>query len=156
MSLGYDDIMSLFDDNILKNVLKEEFVYSLFAGIGDALHLLSTTIGIAEYDSRPAYQKKRYHFAAVDVNKCAIARDLIMLMLLDELAVQDPKSDDGLDPLNTIFYAYMGMTMPLCAFKHLYLTIYRALTTLKSGSQPLKWVHLYDLDILQYVKTLSQ
>jgi hypothetical protein len=118
-------------------------------GIGDARHLLRTLIGISAFE-RPSKDRKRYHFTIVDINKCAIVRDLIVFMLLDKLSDLDVSSDKALTLRNAIFFIYMSTMMPHFAFVQLHETIDQALTCLKSGKQPLKWVYLHTRDIPLY------
>lgn len=73
-------------------------------------------------------------------------------MLLDELAGQEPTSDEALDTLSTIFYVYIATLIPRYVFVHLHKTIDRALGALESGSQPLKWLHFRESDIPKYVR----
>jgi hypothetical protein len=127
---------------------------SFFGGIGDARHLLRTLIGISEFE-KPSKVRKRYHFTIVDINKCAIVRDLIVFMLLDKLSDLDMSSDEALTLRNTIFFSYMSTMMPHFAFNRLHKTIDQALTCLKSGKQPLKWVYLHTSDIPLYIEVLT-
>ncbi|KUJ24365.1 uncharacterized protein LY89DRAFT_19491 [Mollisia scopiformis] len=127
-----------------------------FGGIGDARNLLRTIIDVAEYDRRPHSQKKSYHFTIVDINTCAITRDMILFMMLDEFSGQEPKSDEALETLSTIFYIYIATLMPHCAFLYFDRMIDKAIQALESGSQPLKWLYLHEQDIPKYLRILKQ
>jgi Domain of unknown function (DUF4470) len=93
-------------------------------GISDARHLLRTLIAISEFE-KPS-------FTIVDINKCAIVRDLIVFMLVGKLSDLDMSSDEALTLRNTIFFIYMSTMMPHFMFVQLHETIDQALTCLKS------------------------
>jgi hypothetical protein len=61
----------------------------MFAGIGDARHLLATMVDIGvQLEDKPSHfnSTPRIHLTAVDINATALARDLIIFFTLEELS----------------------------------------------------------------------
>jgi hypothetical protein len=61
----------------------------MFAGIGDARHLLATMVDIGvQLEDKPSHfnSTPRTHLTAVDTNATALARDLIVFFALEELS----------------------------------------------------------------------
>jgi hypothetical protein len=61
----------------------------MFAGIGDARHLLATMVDIGvQLEDKPSHfnSTPTIHLTAVDINATALARDLIIFFTLEELS----------------------------------------------------------------------
>lgn len=144
---------SQFDASIEKSNSKDEVISFFFGGIGDARHLYRTITHIAEFEMNGSKQAptRRYHFTIHDINKCAITRDLIILMLLEDLSRLDHYSDEALIILTTLYYTYISPMMPRYAFDQLHKTIDRALDCLKSGRQPIELIFLHNADFPRYI-----
>jgi hypothetical protein len=88
----------------------------LFGGIGDARNLFQTIIEVAahERDSKRKETYKDYHFTIVDIKSVTIARNLVILMLLDELSklVHDTARAKSSKILLCIFYTHLSLIMP--------------------------------------------
>lgn len=125
-------------------------------GIGDARHMFRTFLDIEHHEKSGKTSPKHYHFTIVDVNKYALARDLILFMLLQDLSViGDASSDEAILILSTIFYVWAGKMIPHCTFEHLQQTISRALVALRPKQQPVKWGHLHKQDFSLYIQALN-
>lgn len=149
-------ISSLFDKDLIKSSTKNPNVSFFFGGIGDARHLYRTLIGIASHEKQPKATEKNYHFTLNDINKCALARDLINLTPLDDLSqLGNLSSDEAIEILTTVYFIFIGTMMPQAAFDLLHKTIDRALEALKTGQQLLSWVYLHQLDIKFYIEAFT-
>jgi hypothetical protein len=82
-------------------------------GIGDARHLLRTMIGISEFE-KPSKVRKRCHFTIVDINKCAIVRDLVVFAARQ---VRPPGVAQSREPLKIINGHISHNTMQFKKFK---------------------------------------
>lgn len=127
----------------------------LFAGIGDARNLFRTLIDVADHERRLDSPKRDYHFTIIDINKCTITRNLIVLILLDELAGHDEGSDEALALLSTLYYVFIAPLIPRYAFRRLHEIISRALAALKAGTQPLRFVYCHINDMAKYIEVSS-
>lgn len=110
----------------------------LFGGIGDARNLFQTVIKIAEQDRKTKEQeRKHYHFTIVDLKAPAIARNLVLLMLLDGLAqLADAAEMRSSKLLLCVFYTQLSTIMPQSVYNTLQETLAQAETALKEGSLP--------------------
>jgi hypothetical protein len=145
-NVGNDDAMSLFDHLLISNTSTSETITYFFGGIGDARHLFQTIrmIWAIESDSvnkgrvlNSWAEMKRcnYHFTVNDINGCALARHLLVLLLLEEIA--DAVGNTAPDQVNkppvalvTLFFLYVGYVMPTQNYEYLQQTISRALQVL--------------------------
>lgn len=126
----------------------------------------------------PKRKKFRLHITLLDLQPAALARDLVMLMLLNDLVEhKDPKSVDYLEQMTTVFYTYTATIMPdYCEARYVYIhcfmnkcmpTPHRLQKTMKDLRKILtadtltlpRWIHLDPialpgiLDILDYWTT---
>ncbi|KII94960.1 hypothetical protein PLICRDRAFT_33788 [Plicaturopsis crispa FD-325 SS-3] len=124
---GHDDVMSLLDpwakdgrDALKLADLKEERLSNLsflFGGIGDARHAYGTFIDLhRQTNAAPKAQKHKFqmlkvHLTLVDVQPAALARDILILQLLSDLAhVEDAAA--RVEIKATIFYVFCAIVMP--------------------------------------------
>ncbi|KAF7949020.1 hypothetical protein EAE96_008196 [Botrytis aclada] len=154
-STGNDKPASLFDHTICKNEPVSSDVSFLFGGVGDARNLLQTIIGISELDKKYHLKQNQYHLTMIDISNNTITRDLIIFMLLEEYSNLEPSSDKAEEIQSTLFYVFIAVIIPRVTFNHLYRTIDRALSLLKSNTQPLSWMHLREEDFRLYIQTLE-
>lgn len=155
-TVGHDVVTSLLgtDDIFEKMTPDAESVSFFLGGVGDARNALQTICVLAEQEHLGKIPKRSYHFTLNDIQKSAIARDLIVWMLLDDLSNLDVDSEEADMILNTVFFIYISTMMPGYAFKQLNATIERALKVLEVKEQPLKWLYLYEKDMPLYITTL--
>jgi predicted transposase YbfD/YdcC len=156
-NVGHDVASTLFgDDGIFERFsAKSKKVSFFFGGVGDARNAFQTLSVIAELEKARKIPHRQYHITLNDIHKAALARDLVICLLLEDLSKVDENSDDGLMILNTIFFIFISTMMPAYAFDHLNQTIDRALGSLKAGRQPLKWLYLHKKDLPDYLAALG-
>ncbi|TID14034.1 hypothetical protein E2P81_ATG07103 [Venturia nashicola] len=111
----------------------------LFAGIGDARHFYTTLAAVASHErKRPSPKNKRYHFTLVDLKASALARDLILFWLLDELSNADGQAER--DTAVAIYYIFVGTIMPFQAYEKLQSSIAKITNTLEADSKMTGWL----------------
>jgi hypothetical protein len=112
----------------------------LFGGIGDACNLFQTILGVAtrERESKNEEPYKNYHFTTVDIHSAAIARNLVMLLLLDELSelAHDIERAESSEILLCVFYTYVSLIMPNSLHGVLQEKIGEAKNALKKNTLP--------------------
>lgn len=111
--VGHDVAESLADDALLRES-KDKDLDFLFGGIGDARHLFATLMYLFKAERRLNLRKDRlYRFTAVDVAPQALARDSVLLSLLDDLS-KVPKEDRSAREqiLLTVCYVNAAPVMP--------------------------------------------
>ena len=69
--------------------LKDPMIAYLFGGIGDARHVFKTLLDIKHREEYFKAPVRKYHLTIVDINPHALARDLIVFVLLDDLSKQN-------------------------------------------------------------------
>lgn len=103
---------------------------------------MRTIVDIGEHEKKRKGPSRKYHFVINDINKCVLARDLVIFTLLNELKDLDPRLDDwgvvrgselGLEILATLCYVYIATMMPKFVFDHLRRVIDRVLRIIKAG-----------------------
>ncbi|EPE32773.1 TPR-like protein [Glarea lozoyensis ATCC 20868] len=131
---------------------KEELVSFFLAGVGDARNMFRTIIGISDTENT---DKKSYHFTINDINKSALARDIVVVMLVEELMGLEKGTDEYLEVLSTIYFVYVAVIIPQYALDKMQATISKALNALESRQQPSKLLHLYERHYAEYLKVLK-
>jgi tetratricopeptide (TPR) repeat protein len=124
-NVGHDKANTMFDPFLTDNSTATETLSFLFAGIGDARHLLQTFQAIAVVEAKNP--NRRYHFTINDVKPEVFARDLLIFVLLGRLTKELPSRDAQPKTssknvwliLATLFYTFIGQVMPLEVFNHL-------------------------------------
>jgi hypothetical protein len=101
----------------------------LFAGIGDARNLYATLMLITESELK-APSNRTFRITVNDIKPHAIARNLVIWLLLDELANNDEQS---LEIINAVFFIFSAAIMPAGAYGWLQNTIIKAITALDTG-----------------------
>lgn len=118
----------------------------LFGGIGDARNLFATLLGISEYERACEVElKRRYHFTINDVNAATLARNVILLSLLQDSIDSDDASNDIII-LATIFYLFCSQIMPSFNLLRLQETIAKILIAFDANTFAFDWIHVGDLD----------
>lgn len=109
-----------------------ERVAFMFAGVGDARNLFATLIDIAKREQKGKIEPIRYHFNLVDIQPAAIARVLLVLMLLRRLATAaNASSRDKIGM--ALFYVYSTVVMP--PTEYLSIAIEDAIRTVEGDPQ---------------------
>lgn len=106
-----------------------------FGGIGDARHLFATIISLRalERDTRQL-EPRQYHFTINDLKAGALARGLVILSLLSDLAEAVDKDTEKLEIKTTLFLVYIAAVMPVYAYERLQSSIRRLIAALESRS----------------------
>ena len=144
----------MLDPFISKHNSPGETIAILFAGIGDARHLLQTFQVVALLESRGTTRMK-YHFTVNDVKHEVFARDFLFFMLLHEVADSLPPEgttpltlgNEALLALTTLYYIYIGQIMPGEIFDHLQKTITSTIDALDSGNSLPRWIRIDSKDV---------
>lgn len=86
----------------------------MFGGIGDARNLHCTLLTIAGDNSQGKGKDRLFHFTLVDIKPAAIARDLLVFLLLEEVADfgSDMASIERHNLLPCLYYTYLAPVMP--------------------------------------------
>ena len=119
--------------------------------------MFQTIIEIAahEHDSKKKDVQKDYHFTIVDVKSPVIARNLIVLMLLDELCemAHDAARAKTSKVLQCLFYTYLSAIMPISLHEVLQDKICEAKNALEKNTLPpfIEIPEMYRADIVGYL-----
>ena len=137
-TVGHDVVSSLFEPDVCAKYVGEpgkKFMSFFLAGLGDDRRLLQTLNVITESEKKSIVPKRTYHFTVNDIQKSALARDLIIWMLLDELSkLKSMPEQAALEILNTVFFIFLSTVMPSYAFAQLHKTSSPTSWTIKSRS----------------------
>ncbi|KKY18425.1 putative dna primase large subunit [Phaeomoniella chlamydospora] len=136
---GHDEPESLVDKTLF-SVVENADISLLFGGIGDARNLFATLTEIAWTEAETP-SNRSYHITINDIKPAAIARDLVVFFLLNELLPlgKDPKK--ALVVMNTLHFVYSAPIMPQLASKHLQKTIHMVIQAIEESSLP-SWISL--------------
>lgn len=136
-SVGHDYARTWFDGKLLK--AQPDTTKFLFVGIGDARHFYATLAAVARHErERSSPKDKRHHFTLVDLKASALARDLIIFWLLQELSKAEGQANR--DTAVAIFYVFVGTIMPSQAYKKLQSSIAQLTNALETDSQMPDWL----------------
>ncbi|KAJ6520693.1 hypothetical protein DFH09DRAFT_1426866 [Mycena vulgaris] len=154
-TVGQDEMLSLFDDwgprdpyplktNTFSKQRLSELSF-LFGGVGDARNVYATLVGAHRAlkalpkDKRSAM---RLHLTLLDIHPSALARDLVVLMLLNDcMTGGDPAA--LAETKATLMYTYAGAVMPLYAHARQQKTIKSLLDRLAAVPPRLPaWLHV--------------
>ena len=140
---GHDDAWPQVDEAMMNRHWKSP-ISIFFGGIGDARNLYATMIEIARLegkDDKPS--RRKYHATINDIKDGALARNLVMFCLLDDLSEMSHQSRDQLtEQLTVLFFVFVAAVMPPYVAKRVQEVIKRAASALRSGADLLPWVHI--------------
>ncbi|KAL8658086.1 MAG: hypothetical protein Q9226_001290 [Calogaya cf. arnoldii] len=142
-AVGHDQACAQVNEAMMQRAI-EEPISLFFGGIGDARNLYATLIEIARLetlDGRPPTRK--YHATINDLKAPALARDLVVFYLLDDLSkISLSAKQQESEHLAAIFYLYAGSIIPPFAARMIHDTIKRVETALRSEQDLLLWLHI--------------
>ena len=129
----------------------------LFGGVGDARNFLMTLIFIgAEAQSKKLPVDKSFHITIVDIKPASIARDLLVFLILDEIAAVKDSEELWKRRLHyLLYYMYLSPIMPTSLYTLLQSRIRRALDCLEGRSTMSKWLdvpHMFRPEIARVLK----
>ena len=114
----------------------------VFGGCCDLRNFFTTLCDIYA-QSNGAKVKMNVHFTLIDNHPTVLARDLIFLITLDDIATSNSKSRDDpqtIDKLAMLYYTYFGAALPAVLYTALYGTVQRIMNLIDQRSLP-SWIH---------------
>ncbi|KAF5371689.1 hypothetical protein D9758_003390 [Tetrapyrgos nigripes] len=171
-SIGQDDPLSIVEDwgpqpeeanpMNLSHLTAEQRAHLAFLFAGVARHVYASMIGIHRaYERLSKLHKKELnvHLTLLDIHPTALARDLIIMLLLEDLI--SAKSRTECDEIKaTILYTFASALMPPVCFQRFMNTVDHLLTILQSDPAKLpSWIYIVPsvipslIDSLTYWKT---
>ncbi|KAJ7780170.1 hypothetical protein DFH07DRAFT_465077 [Mycena maculata] len=156
-TIGQDPLMSLVDDwgpehetpLKVESMSAEEIskLSFLLGGVGDARHVYSTLVGVHRAHKKLDKKRQaafRVHITLLDIHPAALARDLCMLLLLDQLVDTSPENSvTRAEILATLFYTFAGVVMPGYCFSRLERVMEDLRIFLKGdGPEIPSWIHV--------------
>lgn len=154
-TVGHDTVTSIFEADMFQTFAPEAKEISFFlGGVGDARTVLQTVTVIMESEKSKKSPERKYHFTVNDISKSALARNVVVWMLLDELMNLDGEDEREI-VLNTVFFIYLSTMLPKYAFNMLEETISKAISALEKGESPLRWLFLHEKDVPSYLAALK-
>lgn len=143
-AIGHDTPESLFDVTLGSSPRKR--LSFLFGGIGDnkAAH---------EGKSKEEDDRKEYYFTIVDIKSAAVARDLVVLVLLDGLLAHGVPREKSGKILLCLFYTCFSSIMPSNLHEVLQEKIGEAKNAPENGTLPpfIDIPEMYRAGILEYL-----
>lgn len=129
-------------------------------GIGDARHfyaqlaILGVTERMVMHSTSPL--KRKYRFSLNDRNHEAIARNLVLLVLLDELAcLTEISQAERTEIYTTIYYLFAGVIIPRYASDRFIHTVDSIVGRLRNNEPILPWLQIHDSDNLHLISALQ-
>jgi hypothetical protein len=116
--------------------------------------MLQTVAVISEAERLKGSPKRNYHFMVNGIAKGALARNFVVWMLLERVAMTVDADEREL-VLNTVFFVYLSTMMPRYAVEMLDETTSKVIGALEKGGRPLKWGFLHEKDIPSHIAALK-
>ncbi|KAF8210815.1 hypothetical protein K438DRAFT_1569292, partial [Mycena galopus ATCC 62051] len=124
-TMGQDEMLSLFHDwgprdpyplkiNTVPKARLSELSF-LFGGVGDARNVFATLVGAHQAVKALPKDKRsavRIHLTLLDIHPSALARDLVVLMLLNDCMTPGISPTLLVELKATLMYTYAGSVMP--------------------------------------------
>ena len=140
-TIGHDDAEAQVNRRMMTESSGPLSIF--FGGIGDARHLFATiiTLRALERETQQLAQRQ-YHFTINDLKAGVLARDLVLLSLLSDLAEAAEKDTEKLEIKTTLFLVYIAAVMPVYAYKRLQFSIRRVIAALETHNDLPAHVHV--------------
>lgn len=138
---GHDTAQSLYDEALQVEVSPDANVSFLLSGVGDARHLYHTFMNIAaEESTKPT--RRTFTLVVNDRKPHVMARNLIIWILLDTIPRgRGAAGKPDLRILNTVYFIFSSLVMPLQDYERLQKTIAIAIAALDTGDMP-SWIDI--------------
>ncbi|OBZ76423.1 hypothetical protein A0H81_03125 [Grifola frondosa] len=97
-----------------------------YGGVGDARHTYATVVGLHRAFralSKPKQTRFRAHITLNDVHPAVLARDLCILMLLNELIESKNSTEAQIEIKAALMYTFAGVVMPSYCYDRLHRVI---------------------------------
>lgn len=119
-SVDHDTPEPLFSPDLKGAIERRRFAF-FFGGIGDGRNLYATLMTLAAFEMQQGETatKNKYHFTINDLQPHALARDLLVLMILEEISQTFPESGfpgSSEELLSTVYYIFIAPCMPAYAY----------------------------------------
>ncbi|KAH0609098.1 uncharacterized protein H6S33_001326 [Morchella sextelata] len=161
-NLGHDVAQSQFDPSTDSAGATHSF---FFSRVGDSRHLFATIVAISHHElsnesafqqTRPSSSQVKYHFTVNDIKAHAAARNVLMLLLMHQLAIfgQDQQQAKT-DTLALLYYIYLGVLMPARVHGHLQEFIQTTRTALTIRASLPSWLWISQRDCLKIIEILD-
>lgn len=154
-----DHVTALVDFVVHSNVDRN---LSIFLGcLGDARHFYAqiAILGATErmiMHTTTSPLKRKYQFTLSDSNCTAIARNLVLLVLLDELAcLTDIPQAERTEIYTTVYYLFAGVIIPCYALDRLLQTVDSIVGRLRNSEPVLPWLQIHDSERLHLIDVLE-
>ncbi|KAK8044163.1 hypothetical protein PG993_004187 [Apiospora rasikravindrae] len=147
--VGQDVPKSQLTKALIQTLEPDETASIMFCGIGDGRHLFQTILDLKGAKPRNLY------ITIIDHNPAVIARDLILLHLLNEAITVNNEPDAHLFYC-TMAYLYTVPVIPPFAWERLQITIAAILDKFAGGKQPISWVFVPAVHIQSVCRVLRQ
>lgn len=149
----------LLDFAVHSNMDRDVSVF--LGGVGDARHfyaqlaiLGSTERMAAGVTSRPIV-KRKYHFTMNDLKAGTLARDIILFVLLDQLAVsKDLAQTERTELYTVVYYVFLGIIIPRYVLDRLNQVIDLVIERLEKKETILPWLQVPDSDGGEIIRAL--
>jgi hypothetical protein len=157
-NVGLDQVTDLVDFAVHSNIDRNLSVF--LGGIGDARHFYAqlAILGVTErmimHSASPL--KRKYNFTLNDGNCAAITRNLVLLVLLDELAcLTDIPQAERTEIYTTVYYIFAGVIIPRYALDRFIHTVDSLVGRLRNNEPVLPWLQVYESDRLKLIDALE-
>ncbi|SJL02420.1 uncharacterized protein ARMOST_05747 [Armillaria ostoyae] len=159
--MGQDDVMSIITDwgpddrrnpLNLSNVSDERLPHLAFlwAGCGDGRHIFGSIIGLHQAYLKLTPDKRKaikVHFTLLDIHPTVIARNLCLLLMIDQLMEMRMRKNinkvEQTEIKATIFYIWMGFILPAYCHDRFLNVVKSLLADLQMSSyRPPSWLHV--------------
>jgi hypothetical protein len=156
-NVGHDEANQLLNLSLLGD--HDRDVSLFLGGAGDARHFYGQLahLGIGErillnqarragVDEESAQPKRKFHFTLNDHKASTLARDIVLFVLLDELATSKDElsSSERTKLYAVVFFIFIGVIMPGFAFDRLNQTIDMLVRKLNGKETVLPWLRVYE------------
>lgn len=157
-NVNLDHVTALVDFAVHSNVDRNLCVF--LGGLGDARHFYAQVaiLGVTErmimHSTSPL--KRKYQFTLNDRSRVTIARNLVLLVLLDELAcLTDIPQAERTEIYTTVYYIFAGVIMPRYALDRLLHSVTSIVGRLRNNEPVIPWLQIHDSDRLHLISTLE-
>ncbi|KAF3398742.1 hypothetical protein DPV78_007045 [Talaromyces pinophilus] len=157
-NVNLDHVTALVDFAVHSNVDRNLTVF--LGGLGDARHFYAQVaiLGVTErmimHSTSPL--KRRYQFTLNESRRATIARNLVLLVLLDELAcLTEIPQAERTEIYTTVYYIFAGVIMPRYALDRLLHSVNSIVGRLRNNEPVVPWLQIHDSDRLHLISVLE-
>ncbi|OKL59652.1 hypothetical protein UA08_05130 [Talaromyces atroroseus] len=153
-----DEVTNLVDFAVHSDIERNLSVF--LGGVGDARHFYAqlAILGVTERMSiqSASFSKRKYHFTLNDNNNAAVGRNLVLSVLLDDLAcVADLPQVERTEIYTLVYYMFAGVIIPRYALARLFRTVDLVIGRLRNNEPVLPWLQIYDTDCSKVISALE-